>query len=119
MIENRDTSEQRTSSDKCGTHLAWSMQLFWIPIVTTPIKTKIMHSAKKQTMLILHICAIILFRRQYFVQEVFARFYFLVKTTAQKVSNFTGDKGFHIPLLSEHMLFIIEKLSQRELMYQV
>ena len=57
---------------------------------------------------------IILFRRrkQYFLQEVFARFYFLVKITPAKVSiNFTGDKGFHILLLlSNHMLFVVEKI---------
>jgi len=41
----------------------------------------------------LHIRPIILFRRQYFFQEVFARLYFLIKITAEKVSNFTGDKG--------------------------
>jgi len=51
------------------------------------------------------------FRRLYFLQEDFARFYFLVKVTAKKVSiNFTGDKGFHILiLLSDHMLCMIEK----------
>jgi len=32
----------------------------------------------------LHIRPIILFRRQYFLQEVFARFYFLVKVTVEK-----------------------------------
>ena len=63
MIENRGACERRTLSDKCGTYLTWSMQLFWIPIVQTPTKTKIMHSAKKQAMLILHIYAIILLRR--------------------------------------------------------
>ena len=78
-----------------------------------------MHSAKKKAVLILHICAIILFLRQYVLQEVFARLYFLVKITAEKVSNVTGDKGFHILLLSEHMLFIREKFSQRKLMHQV
>jgi len=37
-----------------------------------------------------------------------SRFYFLVKTTAEIASNFTGDKGFHILLLlSDHMSFII------------
>jgi len=49
--------------------------------------------------------------RQYLLQEVFARFYFLVKITAVEVSiNFTCDKGFHnLFLLSYHMSFIIEK----------
>jgi len=47
--------------------------------------------------------------RQYFLQEVFARFYFLVKITRGKVSiNFNVDKGFHILLLlSDRMLFNI------------
>jgi len=47
--------------------------------------------------------------RQYFLQEVFVRLYFLVKITRGKVSiNFTGDKGFHILLLlSDRMLFKI------------
>jgi len=49
------------------------------------------------------------FCRQYFLQEVFVRFYFLVKITAEKVSiNFTGDKGFHILLLlSDHTLLMM------------
>jgi len=102
------------NNEPCGTYHTWSMQLFWIPIVKTPTKTKIMHSAKKKAVLILHICAIILFLRQYVLQEVFARLYFLVKITAEKVSNVTGDKGFHILLLSEHMLFIREKILSKE-----
>jgi len=40
-----------------------------------------------------------------------SRFYFLAKTTAEIVSNVTGDKGFHILLLlPNHMLFITEKI---------
>jgi len=40
-----------------------------------------------------------------------ARFYFFAKITAEKVSKFTGDRGFHILLLlSDRMLFIIEKI---------
>jgi len=50
VIENRDASEQRTLSDKCGTYLTWNIQLFWIPIAKTPTKTKMMHFAKKQAM---------------------------------------------------------------------
>ena len=75
-----------------------------------------MHFTKKQNSVQafanLHIHPIVLFCKQYFLQEVFARFYFLVKITAAKVSfNFTGDNGFHILLLlSDHMLFIIEKI---------
>jgi len=41
MIENRDASEQRDLSDKCGSYLTRSMQLLWIPIVKTPRKTEI------------------------------------------------------------------------------
>jgi len=53
--------------------------------------------------------------------EVFARFYFLVKVTAGKVSiNSTRDKGFHILLLlSDHMLFIIEKIFLSQLRAQI
>jgi len=40
VIKNRDASEQRTLSDKCGTYLIWSMQLFRSPIVKTPTKLK-------------------------------------------------------------------------------
>jgi len=46
VIENRDASEQRTLSEKCGSYLIWSMQLFWIPVVEAPTKTKIMHFVK-------------------------------------------------------------------------
>jgi len=35
-------------SDKCGSYLIWNMQLFWIPIVKTPRKTKVMHFTKKK-----------------------------------------------------------------------
>jgi len=81
-----------------------------------------MHFAKKQNnvqaFVNLHNRPIILFRRrkQYFLQEVFARFYLDVKITAAKVSiNFTGDKGFRILLLlSDHMLFVIEKIISTE-----
>jgi len=76
-----------------------------------------MHFTKKQNNIKafanLHIPPIILFSRgrQYLLQEVFVRFYFLVKITRGKVSiNFTGDKGFHIHillLLSGRMLFKI------------
>jgi len=79
-----------------------------------------MHFAKKQTNIQafanLHNRAIILFRRrrQYFLQEVFVRFYILIKIIAAKVRinfNFTGDKGFRILLLLSHyILFIVEKL---------
>jgi len=77
-----------------------------------------MHFAKKQNnvqaFVNFHNRPIILFRRHthYFLQEVFARFYFVVKFTTAKVSvDFTGDKGFRILLLlSDHMLFIIEKI---------
>jgi len=48
----------------------------------------------------------ILFRRQYFLQEVFFRFYFLIKITAGKFS-IKGDNRFHILLLVlGHILFI-------------
>jgi len=77
-----------------------------------------MHFARKQnsvqSFVNLHNRPIILFRRrkQYFLQEVFARLYFLVKITPAKVSiNFTRHKGLRILLLlSNHMLFIIEKI---------
>jgi len=32
MIENRDASEQRALSDKCGSYLTWSMCLFSLSI---------------------------------------------------------------------------------------
>jgi len=45
--------------------------------------------------------------RQYFLQEVVVRFYFLVKITQGKVSvDFTGDKGYHIVL--QHSAFVIK-----------
>jgi len=73
-----------------------------------------------QALVNLHIRPIVLFRRQYFLQEVFVRFYFTVIVTATKVSiNFTGDKEFRILLLlSVQMLFIEEKISLPELMYR-
>jgi len=103
VIENRDAWEQRALSDKSGSYLIWSMQLFRIPIVKTPRKTKIMHFTKKQknaqAFVNLHIRPIILFYKQYFMQDIFIRFYFLVKIKAGKVSiNFTGNKGFHMLL---------------------
>ena len=90
MIENRDVSEQRALSDKCGSYFSWSIYLFWIPIVKTPRKTKIILFPKKQNnvqaFVNSHIHPIVLFCRQYFRQEVFVRFYFLVKITAGNVS---------------------------------
>jgi len=54
----------------------------------------------------LHIRPIIHFRRQHFLQEVFARFYFLVTIPAAKVSiDFAGDKRFHI--LLQHSASVI------------
>ena len=47
----------------------------------------------------LHVRPIILFCGQYFLQEVFVRFYFIVKITAGTVSiDFASDKGFHVLL---------------------
>jgi len=74
-----------------------------------------MHFTRKennvQAFVNLHIRLIILFCRQYFLQQVFVRFYFLVNIAAGKVTvNFTGNKGFHILLSSDHILFMIEKL---------
>jgi len=64
------------------------MELVWIPIVKTPTKTKIIHFTKKQNnvpaYVNLHIRPVILFCGEYFRQEVFVRFYFLVKITAGK-----------------------------------
>jgi len=59
-----------------------------------------------------HTRPIILFCKQYFVQEVFVRFSFFVKITPGKVSiYFTDDKGFLILLLlSDRMLFKIEQI---------
>jgi len=81
--------------------------------VKTLRSTKIIHFVKKQNnaeaITNLRIRPIILFCRQYFLQEVFFRLYFLVKITAGKVSiNFTDDTGFHILLLlSDHMIFMM------------
>ena len=52
------------------------------------------------------------FYKQYFLQNILARFYFLVKIPVVKFRiNFTGYTGFHILLmLSDHMLFILEKI---------
>jgi len=45
-----------------------------------------------------------LFRRQY-LQEIFARFYFLAKVTARKASfNWLTDKRFHILLLNTYQI---------------
>jgi len=44
-----------------------------------------------------------LFRKPYFLQEVFVRFYFLVEITAEKASiNWLTDKGFFIVLLNTY-----------------
>jgi len=93
--------------------------LFSIPIVKTPRKTKIMHFTKQQNNVQafsnLHIRRIILFCRQYFLQEVFARFYFLGKITTEKPVILEVIRGFIfyssiLLQLSDHMLFIIEKI---------
>jgi len=82
--------------------------------VKTLRNTKIIHFIKKQNnveaFINSHIRLIILFCRQYFLQDVFVRFYFLVKVTAGKVSiNFKGDEVFHILLLlSDQMLFMMD-----------
>jgi len=59
-------------------------------MVKTPRKTKIILFPKKQNnvqaFVNLHIRPIILFCSQYFRQEVFVRFYFIVKITAGNVS---------------------------------
>jgi len=86
------------------------MQLFWIPIVKIPRKTIIMHFTKRQNnfkaFVNLHIRPIILFYKQYFLQDIFVRVHFLVKITAGKVRiNFTGDKGFH--MLLQHSASVI------------
>ena len=90
------------------------MYLFWTSVVKTLRNTKIIHFIKKQNnveaFINSHIRLIILFCRQYFLQDVFVRFYFLVKVTAGKVSiNFKGDEVFHILLLlSDQMLFMMD-----------
>jgi len=52
-------------------------------IVKTPRKTKIIHFTKKQNnvqpFVNLLICPIMLFRRQYSLQEAFVPFYFIVQ----------------------------------------
>jgi len=46
-----------------------------------------------------------LFRRQYFFQEAYVRFYFLVEITAGKASiNWLTDKGFHILVLNTYQI---------------
>jgi len=66
------------------------MQLFSIPIVKAPRKTKLINVTKKQNnvqaFVNLLIRPIILFCKQYFLQEIFVRFYFLVEITAGKAS---------------------------------
>jgi len=62
----------------------------------------------------LHIRPVVLFRRQNFLQEVFARFYFLGKISTEKSVILEVIRGFIfyssiLLLLSGHMLFIIEK----------
>ena len=90
------------------------MYLFWTSVVKTLRNTKIIHFIKKQNnveaFINSHIRLIILFCRQYFLQDIFVRFYFLVKVTAGKVSiNFKGDEVFHILLLlSDQMLFMMD-----------
>jgi len=84
------------------------MQLFSIPIVKTPRKTKIIRFTKKQNnvpaFVNLLICPIMLFRRQYLL-EVFVRFYFLVEITTGKASiNWLTDKSFHILLLNTYQI---------------
>jgi len=85
-----EVSRLKGAKDKCGSYLTWSMQIFWIPTVRTPRKTKIMHFTTKQnnvqTFVNVHTCPLMFFCRQYFLQPVFVRFYFLVKFTAGKVS---------------------------------
>ena len=98
------------NSDKCGSYLTLSVYLFWIPIVKTPRRTKIIDITKKQNNAQAFLCwpirPIIFFCRQYFFQEVFVRSYFLVKITPGKVSiNFIGDKNFYI--LLQHSVFFI------------
>jgi len=48
VIENRDASEERALSDKCGSYLTEHVAIFFIPAVEAPRKTKIMHLTKKQ-----------------------------------------------------------------------
>jgi len=78
-----------------------------------------MHFTKQQNnvqaFVNLHIRRIILFRRQHFLQEVFARFYFLGKITTEKTVILEVIRGFIfyssiLLQLSDHMLFIIEKI---------
>ncbi|CAK8697283.1 unnamed protein product [Clavelina lepadiformis] len=57
-----------------------------------------MYFTRKQNNL--HSRPIILFCRQYFLQEVVIRLYFLKKISAGKVSiNFAGYKAFHIQMV--------------------
>jgi len=57
-------------------------------IVKTPRKTNTFTKKQNnvQAFVSLHIRPIVLFCRKYFLQEVFVRFYFLVKITAGKAS---------------------------------
>jgi len=85
------------------------MWLFSIAIGKTLRKTKIIHFTKKQNnvqaFVNLLICPIMLFRRQYFLQEGFVRFYFLVEITAGKASiNGLTDNGFQILLLNTYQI---------------
>jgi len=81
------------------------MKLFCIPMLKTPRKIKILqYILLKNENVFKHQSNHITL--QYFLQEVSARFYFLVKITSGKVSiNFTGDKGFYI--LLQHSTFVI------------
>jgi len=90
------------------------MELFFIPILKTPRKTTIIHFTKKQNnvqaFVVLHIRPIIVFCTQYFLQEVFVRFSFLVKISInwllQMIRAFTLCSSILL-MLSGHMLFIL------------
>ena len=69
-----------------------------------------MHFTNKQShvqaFVNLHIRPIVFLYKQYFLQDIIVRFYFLVKITAGKVSiNFTGNKGFY--MLLQHSASVI------------
>jgi len=93
-----------------------------MPIIKTPRKKEIKHFTKKQNSFQacekLRIQPTILFHRQF-------QFHSLIKITAGKVNiDFAGDKGFHILLsilllLSDRMVFMYKRISQREFMSQV
>jgi len=55
------------------------------------------------------ICPILFFRRQYFLQEVFVQFDFLVEITAGKANiNWLTDMGFHILLLNTFQITLLD-----------